>query len=110
MLQRAVTLSRGAGMSLANLGHVQARLGQHDEARKILQQLSQTSGERYVPALAFATVHLGLGEDEAALDWLEKAYAERFNRLAYLRREPMWQALRQNPRFQDLLRRINLPE
>ena len=41
---------------------------------------------------------------------LEKAYDERFNRLAYLRREGMWQPMRQNPRFQDLLRRINLPE
>ena len=110
MLQQAVTLSRGAGVSLAHLGHVQARLGQRDEARKILQQLSESSKDRYVPALAFATVHLGLGENDQALDWLEKAYAERFNRLAYLRREPMWQPLRENPRFQDLLRRINLPE
>ena len=110
MLQQAVTLSRGAGLSLANLGHVQARLGGGEEARKILQRLAQTSRERYVPALAFAIVHLGLGEHEVALDWLEKAYAERFNRLAYLRREPIWQALRENPRFQDLLRRINLPE
>ena len=110
VLQQAVALSRGAGISLANLGHVRARLGQPDEARKILEQLSQTSKDRYVPALAFAIVHLGLGDHEAALDWLEKAYAERFNRLAYLRREPIWQPLRQNPRFQDLLRRINLPE
>ena len=110
ILQQAVTLSRGAGLSLANLGHVQARLGQRDEARKILQQLSQTSRDRYVPALAFAIVHLGLGEHDVALDWLEKAYAERFNRLAYLRREPIWHPVRENPRFQDLLRRINLPE
>lgn len=110
VLQQAVTLSRGAALSLANLGHVQARLGRRDDAQRILQQLSQAAKERYVPALAFAVVHLGLGEDDQALDWLEKAYAERFNRLAYLRREPMWQPLRQNPRFQDLLRRINLPE
>ena len=109
-LQQAVTLSRGAGISLANLGHVQARLGQRDEARRVLQQLAQTSKERYVPALAFAIVHLGLGEDDETLAWLEKAYDERFNRLAYLRREGMWQTMRQNARFQDLLRRINLPE
>ncbi len=110
VLQQAVTLSRGAGMSLANLGYEQARIGQRDEARRVLKQLEATSKERYVPALAFATVYLGLGEDDAALDWLEKAYAERSNRLAYLRREPRWQPLRQNPRFQDLLKRINLPE
>ena len=109
-MQQAVALSRGAGISLANLGHVQARAGQRDEARRVLQQLAQTSKERYVPALAFAIVHLGLGEDDETLDWLEKAYDERFNRLAYLRREGMWQPMRQNPRFQELLRRINLPE
>ncbi len=110
MLQQAVTLSRGAGMSLATLGYVQARVGRRDEARRVLQRLADTAKDRYVPALAFATVHLGLGEDDRALDWLEKAYDERFNRLAYLRREAIWQPLRTNPRFQDLLRRINLPE
>ena len=97
-------------MSLANLGYVRARLGQRDEARRILQQLAQASKERYMPALAFAIVHLGLGENDETLAWLEKAYEERFNRLAYLRREGMWQPMRQNPRFPDLLRRINLPE
>jgi len=44
------------------------------------------------------------------LSWLEKAYEERFNRLAYLRREPVWDTLRPDPRFTDLLRRIGLPE
>ena len=55
--------------------------------------------ERYTPALAFAVVHLGLGENDQALNWLEKAYEERFNRLAYLRREPVWDPLRPDPRF-----------
>jgi serine/threonine-protein kinase len=100
----------GGGMSIATLGYVQARVGRPDEARRVLQGLADTANDRYVPALAFATVHLGLGEDDQALDWLEKAYAERFNRLAYLRREAIWQPLGNNPRFQDLLRRINLPE
>jgi hypothetical protein len=55
-------------------------------------------------------VHVGLGENDQALNWLEKAYEERFNRLAYLRREPTWDPLRSDPRFADLLRRINLPQ
>ena len=109
-LQQAVTLSRGAAMSLGNLGSVHARLGQEEEARRILQQLSEASKQRYTPGLAFAMVHLGLGEHDQALRWLEKAYEERFPRLAYLRREAIWDPLRQDPRFQDLLRRINLPE
>ena len=109
-MQQAVALSRSNAMSLANLAYVQARLGHEEEARRILRQLSEASSERYTPALAFAIVHLGLGERDQALSWLEKAYEERFNRLAYLRRESIWNPLRQEPRFQELLRRINLPE
>lgn len=105
-----MALSRGAAMSLANLGNVRARMGQREEARRILQQLADTVKERYTPALAFAMVHVGLGENDRALNWLEKAYEERFNRLAYLRREPVWDPLRSDPRFIDLLRRINLPQ
>ena len=108
--QQAVALSRGAAMSLATVGSVQARLGQEAEARRILQQLSEASKQRYTPGFAFAIVHLGLGEHDQALTWLEKAYEERFPRLAYLRREAVWAPLRANPRFQDLLRRIGLPE
>jgi serine/threonine-protein kinase len=109
-MEKAVALTRGAAISVANLGNVRARLGQRDEARKILQQLAEDAKHRYTPALAFAMVHVGLGENDQALNWLEKAYEERFNRLAYLRREPIWDPLRSDPRFADLLRRINLPQ
>jgi len=108
--QQAATLTRGSALALANLGYVHARLGQREEARRILQQLAASSKERYTPGLAFAIVHVGLGENDQALSWLDKAYEERFNRLAYLRREPVWDPLRSDPRFTDLLRRINLPQ
>jgi len=108
--QQAATLTRGAALALANVGYVRARLGQREEARRVLQQLAAASKERYTPGLAFAIVHVGLGENDQALNWLEKAYEERFNRLAYLRREPVWDPLRPDPRFTDLLRRINLPQ
>ena len=55
-------------------------------------------------------MHVGLGEHDQALNWIDKAYEERFNRLAYLKREPVWDPLRSDPRFVDLLRRINLPQ
>jgi serine/threonine-protein kinase len=109
-LQQAIALTRGGAMSLAYFGHVQGRLGQEAEARRVLQRLAEASTQRYTPSFAFAVVHLGLGEHDQALTWLEKAYEERFARLSYLRREAIWDPLRQDPRFQDLLRRINLPE
>jgi serine/threonine protein kinase/Tfp pilus assembly protein PilF len=108
--QQAAALTRGSALALANLGYVHARLGQREAARRVLQQLAAASKERYTPGLAFAIVHVGLGENDQALSWLEKAYEERFNRLAYLRREPVWDPLRQDPRFIDLVRRINLPQ
>ena len=108
--EKAVALTRGAAMPMADLGYVRARLGQREEAHRILQQLAEAAKQRYTPALAFAVVHLGLGENDQALNWLEKAYEERFNRVAYLRREPVWDSLRSDPRFIGLLRRINLPE
>jgi eukaryotic-like serine/threonine-protein kinase len=109
-IEKAVALNRGAAMSLANLGYVRARLGDRAAARQVLEQLEAASKVRYTPALAFAMVHLGLGENDQAIASLEKAYDERFNRLAYLRREPVWDALRPDPRFKELVRRIGLPE
>ncbi len=108
--EKAVALSRGAALPLANLGFIQARLGHADEARRVLQTLAPTPAQTYRRALALAIVHVGLGENDRALDWLDKAYAERVIRLTYLRREPVWDALRQEPRFKALLRRIPLPE
>jgi serine/threonine-protein kinase len=109
-IEKAVALTRGGAIPTADLGYVRARLGQRDDARQILRQLADASKERYTPAMAFAIVHVGLGENDQALNWLEKAAEERFNRLAYLRREPTWDPLASDPRFVDLLRRINLPE
>jgi len=105
-----VALSRGAAMPLASLGYVRARLGDRAEARRVLEQLEAASKVRYTPTLAFAVVQVGLGEKDQAFASLEKAYDERFNRLAYLRREPVWDALRPDPRFKELVHRIGLPE
>ncbi len=109
-LEKAVALSRGAAMPLASLGYVRARTGDRAEARRVLEQLEAASKVRYTPALAFAIVQFGLGDKDEAFASLERAYDERFNRLAYLRREPVWDALRPDPRFKELVRRIGLPE
>jgi serine/threonine-protein kinase len=109
-IEKAVALSRGAAMQLASLGYVRARLGDRAEARRVLEQLEAASKVRYTPALAFAIVQMGLGEKDQAFASLERAYEERFNRLAYLRREAVWDGLRPDPRFKELVRRIGLPD
>ena len=109
LTQKAAALSPGNMMSRALLGAVLANLGQRQEALQILEQLAATSKQRYVPAQSFAIVYTGLGDKDQAFAWLDKAYEERSNRLAYLKVEPTWDRLRSDPRFDALLRRIGLP-
>jgi hypothetical protein len=63
-----------------------------------------------VSAFSFAVIYLGLGEKDQAFAWLEKAYEERSFLLAYLKVDPIWDPLRSDPRFADLVRRIGLPQ
>jgi TolB-like protein/Tfp pilus assembly protein PilF len=102
-------LSRGSPVSLAYVGYAHARLGQRNQALRVLEELRAASKQRYVPAVSFAIVYVGLGEKEQAFTWLEKAYEERTNFLAYLKVQATWDPLRSDPRFADLLRRIGLP-
>jgi tetratricopeptide (TPR) repeat protein len=107
--EKFVTLSGGSPRSTARVGYAYARLGQRSQALRVLDQLGATSKQRYVPAVSFAIVYVGLGEKEQAFLWLEKAYDERTNSLAYLKVDATWDPLRSDPRFADLVRRIGLP-
>jgi TolB-like protein/Tfp pilus assembly protein PilF len=109
-LEKYSALSRGRAMSLALLGYAHARLGERSQALRMLEQLEATSKERYTPAFSFAVVYAGLGEKDQAFAWLEKAYGERTSRLGYLKVEPLWDPLRPDPRFADLVRRMGLPQ
>ena len=107
--EKFATLSGGSPRSTARVGYAYARLGQRSQALRVLDQLGATSKQRYVPAVSFAIVYVGLGEKEQAFLWLEKAYDERTNSLAYLKVDATWDPLRSDPRFADLVRRIGLP-
>ena len=67
------------------------------------------SKKSFVPAFYFALVYAGLEDKDQAFMWLEKGYDERFNRFAYLRQEALWDPLRSDPRFSDLVRRVGIP-
>jgi TolB-like protein/Tfp pilus assembly protein PilF len=107
-LEKYSALSRGRAMSLALLGYAHARLGERSQALRMLEQLQAASKQSYTPAFSFAVVYAGLGEKDQAFTWLEKAYGERTSRLAYLKVEPLWDPLRSDPRFAELVRRIGL--
>ena len=78
--------------------------------RLAAETLAALSKRTYVQAMQIAKLYAHAGEKDRALDWLEKAYQERESRLVYLGVVPGWDPLRDDPRFQDLLRRMNLPE
>ena len=77
------------------------------EARAALDEMMRFSKERWVPPYNFALVYNALGENDKALDYLEKGFAEKDVRMVWLKVEPKWNNLRNEPRFIELMRRMN---
>ena len=96
--------------ALARLGSAYALSGNRAKAEKVIDELGELSKARYVCPSYLARIYIGLGDKDRAIEWLEKAYEERSTDLVWLRVEPGFDALRSDPRFQDLLRRMNFPE
>lgn len=80
-------------------------MGRHAEAVEILSTLEGTARSRYVPPVAMALVHLGLGEDDKAFAWLEKALIARDVHLMFLTADPKWDPLRSDHRFDAVMTR-----
>lgn len=95
---------------LGTCGWVFGLAAQQDKARKLLARFQAMSGKRWIDPSLVAAIYQGLGDYERAMDWNEKAYAERSSLLVYMKRGPGWDALRGNPRYESLLRRLALPE
>jgi tetratricopeptide (TPR) repeat protein len=107
-LKRAVELSRDPQLPTF-VAHAYAASGNSAEATKILEDLKQPSGRSYVDPWAIAVVYAGLGERNQAIEWLQKAYQVRDHDLVFSKVWPQFDPLRSDPRFQDLLHRMNLP-
>jgi serine/threonine-protein kinase len=90
------------------LGYCYARWGRQAEARRVLADLETLRERSYAQAIALAAVHVGLGEKALALEWLERAFEEHCGGLSWMHYDPVWDSLREEPRFRALLSRINL--
>ena len=96
---------------LSLVAQAEAKLGQRDDARKILEQLEQLAKRRYVGNYAFALVHIALGEKEKAIEDLEHAYRDRVGPdISLLKVDPMLDPLRGDPRFEALVAKIFAPK
>ncbi len=103
----AKRLSPSQNWSIAFAGYALAKAGKPSEARAVLDELLLLSETRYVPPYHFALIYNGLGESDKALDYLEKGFAEKDVRMVFLNVEPKWNNLRREPRFVELMRRMN---
>lgn len=100
----------GSPSHLAMLGYVYAKAGNRSKAKKVIERLMEQSKQRYVCSFDMASIYAGLGDLDQSLQWLEKAYNERSDCLPWAGVDLRLDPLRGNPRFQDLLRRIGLPQ
>jgi eukaryotic-like serine/threonine-protein kinase len=106
-LQLAVNYSGGRALMFGSLGYTFAVSGRRAEAQAVLRNL-QDESRHNVPALTLAFIHAGLGQNDAAFEWLDKAYEERFGWLIFMNVDPKLDKLRSDPRFTSLLQRLKL--
>jgi len=107
--EKGVKLSGGSPLMRAALAHTYGAAGRTKEALQILDELASLGKHKYVAPYFFAGIHIGLGEHDRALDYLEKAYEEHSHWLIYLHIDPSIDDLRDHSRFQVLMQRVALP-
>ena len=105
----ASRLMNGAAIAQAFLGHTLAVTGDTADARAVLDELLSRAPNRYVAAFFPSLIHLGLGDNDGALAWLDRALAERSHWLTFLNVDPRWDLVRAEPRFQGIVRQVGLP-
>jgi Flp pilus assembly protein TadD len=105
--RRAIELSGGNTTFESTLASAYALSGRKGEATKIVKDLESRQSQGSSTDASIALVYVGLGDNDRAMSWLNRAYQARFNPSILMR--PVFDPLRSDPRFQDLLHRIGLP-
>jgi serine/threonine protein kinase/Tfp pilus assembly protein PilF len=104
--RKARELSGVSSYPTAFLGYALAKSGKRAEAQAVLEELLKLSTERYIPPYHIALIYNGLDERDKAFAWLERGFVQRDPKMVFLKVEPKWNNLRDDPRFQDLLQRV----
>ncbi|HEY0003548.1 MAG TPA: protein kinase [Pyrinomonadaceae bacterium] len=110
MAGKSLELMPGSVVPLWVIGYAYAMSQRQTEARGVLAQLESISQQRYVSPYFFALIQTGLGDTEAAFEWLEKAFESRDEWLVWLNTEPKLDPLRSDTRFESLLSRVGFSE
>jgi serine/threonine protein kinase/tetratricopeptide (TPR) repeat protein len=109
-LKHAVRLAPGNALYLGQLGQAYAMVGKLEQARDVVRQLEELSQRKYVSPYHMAYVHTGLGDQERAMDYLERAFEERAGSVYGIKGSFLFTSLHGHPRFIALLRKMNLSE
>jgi serine/threonine protein kinase/Tfp pilus assembly protein PilF len=107
-LEHALQLAGRAQILVAQWGYEEARLGRRDEAMKAIHELEARSDTYRAVPLLLARIHAGLGDNDDAIRFLQKVYDDRSESIVWLKVDPTFDPLRNDPRFQALLRRAGL--
>ena len=105
---RGTAGSDGLPRPSSGLAILYARAGRLEEARATLQAVQEMAQKQFVSPYGIASYYAVIGDNDRALDWLEKAYSERDGTLVWLKVHPRLDGLRGEPRFRDLLARLRL--
>ena len=108
MLEKAASVTDRSPGVISALVWAYAHTGRRADALRLLGELKKRQQTGYVPAGAFVNAYLGLGDNDEAFAWFERAYEEQSNILIYIKVSPWFDPLRGDPRFQDLVRRVGL--
>jgi tetratricopeptide (TPR) repeat protein len=108
--QKAVDGSNRVQLAVASLAHAFALAGKRAEAEKLLAELKERSGSEYVSSYLIAEIYVALGEKEAAFKSLDQAYDERSIDLVLAKVDPRLDPLRDDPRFQELVKKVGIPQ
>ncbi len=109
-MEKAVELSNRSGIALGDLGYVYGSTGNRAQALAVIKELETKYAQKEAIGQYIAAAFIGLGDKDKAFEWLERDFQVRNGKLM----EPRWQlqfdSIRDDPRFKDLLKRMNLPE
>lgn len=107
VLRESAALPGAGPYADATLGYVLAQRGKLDEARQICAKLEEAASTGYVSSVAFGTLSLGLNDWDSALDYIQKSIDERRGWFVYARVNPIFDPIREHPRFQDMMRELD---
>jgi TolB-like protein/Flp pilus assembly protein TadD len=109
-LEKAVELTNRAGITLGDLGYVYASTGKQAEALNVIKELEAKYVRKEAIGQYIAAVYIGLGDKNKAFEWLEKDFEARNWKLLEVRWQLQFEAIYDDPRYKDLLKRMNAPQ